>query len=174
MARQSKPPLDGAFDFEIEEQAAVLGQLLEQKQARLVTAESCTGGWISAAITSVPGSSKWFALGLTTYSNEAKQRLLSVPASVLKEHGAVSKPVVSAMAEGALGLDSGAVLAVAVSGIAGPAVGHRPAGAVEVAWALRDGKTKTSSFVFGGSRNEVRRATVVAALRGCAQLLLEP
>lgn len=170
----SRPDLDGAFDFEIEELAAAVGDLLLQREVRIITAESCTGGWVSAALTAVPGSSRWFALGLTTYSNEAKRQLLRVDKRLLREHGAVSKKVVKAMAEGALQLDPGAALAVAISGVAGPgASAQRAAGSVRMAWALNGEQTRVSAFVFDGSRNQVRRASVIAALRGCVQTLMK-
>lgn len=169
----ARPKLDGAFDFEIEELAAAVGDLLQQRQGRIITAESCTGGWISAALTAVPGSSQWFALGLTTYSNEAKQQLLQVDKALLKRHSAVSKQTVQAMAKGALQLDPGAMLAVAVSGIAGPdSSGRLEVGSVHIAWMLRGSAARESAFVFGGSRNEVRRASVIAALKGCIQTLV--
>jgi len=136
----------------------------------VTTAESCTGGWIAKAITDIPGSSSAFAYGIVSYSNGAKESLLGVQNSTLAEHGAVSTQVVRQMAEGALQL-SGADVAVAVSGVAGPDGGtdEKPVGTVCFAWAVR---TKSGIAVdgeqqrFDGNRNEVRVQTVAQALRG--------
>jgi len=133
-------------------------------------AESCTGGWVSKAITDVPGSSEVFAYGLVSYSNGAKESLLGVQPKTLDEHGAVSEAVVREMAEGALRL-SGADIAAAVSGIAGPTGGteDKPVGTVWFAWAVRDGadaKTDSSCEHFTGDRELVRESTVAYALQG--------
>lgn len=136
----------------------------------VTTAESCTGGWIAKAITDIPGSSSAFSYGIVSYSNGAKESLLGVQNSTLAEHGAVSTQVVRQMAEGALQL-SGADVAVAVSGVAGPDGGtdEKPVGTVCFAWAVRkksgiavDGEQQR----FDGNRNEVRVQTVAQALRG--------
>ena len=103
------------------------GEALLAADRRVATAESCTGGWIAKALTDVPGSSSWFGLGLVTYSNDAKHSLLDVRAETLEEQGAVSEETVREMAAGALAA-SGADIAVAVSGIAGPD-GGTPSGA---------------------------------------------
>ncbi|MBP6515146.1 MAG: CinA family protein [Steroidobacteraceae bacterium] len=138
---------------------------------RLATAESCTGGYIAKVLTDLPGSSQWFDSGYVTYSNAAKQRDLGVPARVLEAHGAVSGEVVIAMARGALRA-TGAHVAVAVSGIAGPAgaMPGKPVGTVWIAWAWREGFTvsvETRCCHFrGGDRDTVRRRTVQAALQG--------
>lgn len=133
-------------------------------------AESCTGGWVSKAITDVSGSSEVFAYGLVSYSNGAKESLLGVQPRTLDEHGAVSEAVVREMAEGALRL-SGADIAAAVSGIAGPTGGteDKPVGTVWFAWAVRDGadaKTDSSCEHFTGDRELVRESTVAYALQG--------
>lgn len=133
-------------------------------------AESCTGGWVSKAITDVSGSSEVFAYGLVSYSNGAKESLLGVQPKTLVEHGAVSEAVVREMAEGALRL-SGADIAAAVSGIAGPTGGteDKPVGTVWFAWAVRDGadaKTDSSCEHFTGDRELVRESTVAYALQG--------
>ena len=110
---------------------ARLGTLLSNEQLKLVTAESCTGGWVAQSLTAIAGSSAWFDRGFVTYSNEAKQEMLGVPADTLAEHGAVSQPVAVAMAEGAL-RNSRADWAVAITGIAGPTGGspQKPVGTV--------------------------------------------
>ena len=136
----------------------------------VTTAESCTGGWVAKAITDVAGSSAVFAYGIVSYSNGAKESLLGVQLQTLQDNGAVSEAVVAEMAAGALGL-SGADIAVAVSGVAGPTGGspEKPVGTVCFAWAVRDGKTikkDTSTEHFTGDRDLVRELTVVHALQG--------
>lgn len=118
---------------------AVVVRLLTERGRRLVTAESCTGGYIAHRITNVPGASKILWGGLVTYANEAKQRCLGVAPELLAQHGAVSEPVAKAMAQGALAT-SGADLAIAVTGIAGPDGGtpDKPVGTVFIAVASRD------------------------------------
>ena len=166
------PNLQGHFDLELEELSYRLGSLLRDREGRLVTAESCTGGWLGAAVTAVSGSSNWFALGVTTYSNDAKVQVLGVPANLIKQHGAVSQQVVHSMAEGALRLDPEAILAISVSGVAGPgASADRPAGTVCMGWARRGSAVLTETFRFDGERNQVRRASVRAALRQGIRML---
>jgi nicotinamide-nucleotide amidase len=111
--------------------AAELGAALQAQHATLATAESCTGGGIGYAVTQVAGSSAWFERGFITYSNEAKQQMLDVPAELIARHGAVSESVARAMALGAL-TRSRAHIAVSVTGIAGPGGGSRakPVGTV--------------------------------------------
>ena len=149
--------------------AALVGELAASGKA-IATAESCTGGWIAKAITDVPGSSEVFAYGIVSYSNGAKESLLGVQSPTLDEHGAVSEAVVAEMASGALNL-SGADIAVAVSGVAGPTGGskEKPVGTVWFAWAVRDGadaRTTTSIEQFTGDRDLVRESTVAFALQG--------
>jgi len=130
----------------------------------LAAAESCTGGLIAAACTSVAGSSDWFERGFVTYSNDAKTEMLGVPAALIAAHGAVSEPVARAMVEGAL-RHSQATLAVAVTGIAGPggAVPGKPVGTVWLAWGTAAG-VSTELLQLGGDRAAVRAATVARAL----------
>jgi nicotinamide-nucleotide amidase len=141
----------------------------------LVTAESCTGGWIAKACTDVAGSSRWFQGGVVAYSNLLKVAFLDVPEGLLERHGAVSEQVVRAMAAGAL-TRTGSTVAVAVSGVAGPDGGtaDKPAGTVWLAWAWReqDGslRTETRRELYPGGRDEVRRWTVRCALE---RLLIE-
>ena len=144
-------------------------QLLKQRR-HVATAESCTGGWIAKAITDIPGSSQWLLEGFVTYSDEAKMRQLGVSRGVLKMNGAVSEATVRAMAAGAL-RRSGAQIAVAVTGIAGPGggVAGKPVGTVWLGWATRRGRTiqvGTQLKHFRGNRETVRRKTVRAALEG--------
>ena len=143
-------------DPAINELAASLVAELNQKHRAVATAESCTGGWIAKALTDVPGSSGCFGYGIVSYSNGAKASMLDVQNRTLAEHGAVSEPVVREMAEGALRL-SGADIAVAVSGVAGPDGGSedKPVGTVWFAWSMReDGDITTDTDLqrFEGNR----------------------
>ena len=141
----------------------------------LVTAESCTGGWIAKALTDIPGSSQWFDRGFVTYSNAAKHQLLGVPEDLLERHGAVSEAVVRAMTEGAL-RHAEARIAVAVSGIAGPDGGtpDKPVGTVWIAWgASETDQVVARRYAFDGDRERVRRQAVATALEGVLELLRE-
>lgn len=154
--------------------AVKVGQHLLDAGRRLTTAESCTGGFIGKAITDVAGSSQWYETGYVTYGNGAKTTLLGVLPAELEEHGAVSEPVVKAMAVGALER-SGADVAVAVSGIAGPGGGTpgKPVGTVWFAWAWKHGRsvrTQTRLKVFKGDRDVVRRKAVLNALTGVLEV----
>jgi len=104
--------------------ARQLAGLLLARGQMMASAESCTGGMIAATCTDLAGSSAWFERGFVTYSNASKTELLGVPAALIAEHGAVSEPVVRAMAQGAL-QHSHAQVSVAVTGVAGPGGGHR-------------------------------------------------
>ncbi len=137
------------------------------KGLHIATAESCTGGLIAALLTEIPGSSDVVERGFVTYSNEAKIELLGVPAELLRAHGAVSRDVARAMAQGALA-HSRAQLAVAVTGIAGPGGGsaEKPVGLVHLATARRDGGIVAKECRFGDvGREQVRLLTVAEALR---------
>ena len=157
-------------DVELKRLAARVGQRLLKGQRYAVTAESCTGGWIAKALTDIAGSSAWFVEGFVTYSNDSKLQRLGVTRVLLAKQGAVREAVVRAMAAGAL-RRSGAQLAVAVTGIAGPggAVPGKPVGTVWLGWATRRGRTilvDAERRQFRGDRETVRRKTVRAALRG--------
>ena len=132
---------------------------------RIATAESCTGGLVAATLTAIAGSSDVVERGFVTYSNAAKTELLGVPAELIAAEGAVSEPVASRMAEGALAR-SAADLAVSVTGIAGPGGGSaaKPVGLVWFGLARRGAPTTTLRKVFAGDRTEVRRAAVAQAL----------
>ncbi len=151
-----------------------VGELLASRGLILVTAESCTGGWIAKAVTDIPGSSAWLDRGYVTYSNAAKCDMLGVSERTLAEHGAVSAATVAEMALGALARGP-ATLAVAVSGIAGPGGGSadKPVGTVWLAWALAGGVVRTRRESFAGDREAVRRLTVRSALQGVLELLRE-
>ena len=131
----------------------------------IATAESCTGGLIAAACTSVAGSSNWFERGFVTYSNEAKTELLGVAATLIATRGAVSDEVARAMAEGALAR-SHAQIAVAVTGIAGPDGGSpgKPVGTVWMAIAASGAATRSELLQLSGDRRAIRGKTVQAAL----------
>jgi nicotinamide-nucleotide amidase len=133
----------------------------------VATAESCTGGLIAGAITDVAGSSAWFDRGFVTYSNAAKIEMLGVRPETLAALGAVSEAIAREMAAGALAR-SVADVAVAVTGVAGPAGGtaEKPVGLVCFAWAIRDGAPESRTERFGGDRAAVRAATVDRALEG--------
>jgi nicotinamide-nucleotide amidase len=152
--------------------AARTGRRLQAAKAMLVTAESCTGGWVAQAVTAVAGSSAWFERGFVTYSNAAKQELLGVSQRTLKKHGAVSEQTAREMAAGAL-KRSRATVALAVTGIAGPGGGSadKPVGMVCFAWARKGMLPRSETRRFRGGREAVRRRSVVRALEGVLELL---
>ena len=157
-------------DTAIAELASTLVAELNRKKKAVATAESCTGGWIAKSLTDVPGSSGCFGYGIVSYSNGAKESMLGVNNRTLAEHGAVSEPVVREMAEGALRL-SGADIAVAVSGVAGPDGGSadKPVGTVWFAWSVHGPggiTTDTDRRRFEGNRECVRMQTVIHGLKG--------
>ena len=150
--------------------AARVGRRLREGGERIVTAESCTGGFLAKCLTDLSGSSDYFERGWVTYSNAAKQALVGVSPRLLERHGAVSGPVALAMARGAL-KTAGATVAVSVTGIAGPtgATSGKPVGTVWIAWARRRRgrvRARTAHHRFRGDRDTVRRRTVAAALSG--------
>jgi len=151
--------------------AEAIGRRLCDSRDSLVAAESCTGGWIAKTVTDIAGSSDWFDCGMVAYSYEAKQALLGVRPETLELHGAVSRETAVEMVSGAL-VNSGATVAVAVTGIAGPGGGSddKPVGTVWVGWKRRGGYARAELFHFEGDRDHVRRQTVAAALRGLGEL----
>ena len=155
------------MDHEMEALAAATGQWLLARGWWLATAESCTGGGIAEAITSVSGSSAYFDCAIVTYSNAAKIRLLGVPPEALEDDGAVSETVVAHMTRGALA-HSDAQVAVAVSGVAGPSGGTsaKPVGTVCFSWRWPGHPTVCETLVFKGNRASIRRQAVIHALRG--------
>ncbi|MFK7862684.1 MAG: CinA family protein [Pseudohongiellaceae bacterium] len=163
------------FENSIECNVRVLAELLTSRQYMLATAESCTGGWIAQELTALAGSSSWFDSGFVTYSNEAKQSLLDVPADFFEEAGpgAVSEETVRAMTAGAIA-NSRANVAVAVSGVAGPAGGseEKPVGTVWIAWQVGL-RTVSRRYSFAGDRRSVRAATVLEALERLIVMLEE-
>jgi nicotinamide-nucleotide amidase len=161
-------------DTDIHDLAVRLGQALGARKLMLATAESCTGGWASMAVTAVPGSSDWFERGFVTYSDAAKQEMLGVKPGTLAAHGAVSEAVVREMAQGAVDR-SGAQASLAISGIAGPGGGtaDKPVGLVCLGWALEGGESRSRCLQCQGDREDVRRQAVALALRGLLELLSE-
>lgn len=151
---------------------AVVGRMLAERRLTLATAESCTGGLIGARLTAVPGSSRYYRGGVVAYANEAKRDLLGVPEALLSEHGAVSAPVVRAMAEGARAR-LGADLALATTGISGPDGGtaEKPVGLVWIAFASKDG-VEAEQMVFPFDRERHRAITAQTALDWVRRTLL--
>lgn len=156
-----------------------LAKELKKRDLFMCTAESCTGGLIAELCTSRAGSSEWFKGAVVSYSNEMKVNILGVAVETLQEHGAVSIPVVQAMAEGAL-TACGADCAVAASGIAGPDGGsaEKPVGTVCIAAALKKSGeaahvtlVDSNSFVFSGNRAAVREQAALKALEMLLDLL---
>ena len=157
-------------DRDLARLAARVGRHLLNTGRFVATAESCTGGWIAKALTDIAGSSRWFSEGFVSYSNESKVLRLGVPPAVLRTDGAVSEATVRAMAMGAV-RRTGAQLAVAVTGIAGPdgGVPGKPVGTVWLGWAKRRGRSVRVAVQlkhFRGDRESVRRKTVRVALQG--------
>ncbi|WP_229518584.1 CinA family protein [Massilia sp. PAMC28688] len=154
--------------------AAQAGRALRARGWLLATAESCTGGAVAQAVTEVAGASAWFECGFVTYSNDAKTRLLGVPAALIARHGAVSEEVAAAMASGALA-NSSAHIALSTTGIAGPtgAVPGKPVGTVCFGWS-HAGHTHTERLVFGGDRHAVREQSVRHALQALLRLIQTP
>lgn len=145
---------------------AALAPLLTRTGVMVVTAESCTGGALAAALTSVAGSSVWFERGFVTYSNGAKQELLGVPAAVLAKEGAVSAATAELMVAGALA-QSRAEFAISITGIAGPGGGTwtKPVGTVWFGFGRRGASARSEAARFSGDRDAVRRQSVAHALR---------
>jgi len=152
--------------------AGDLGQRLEAAGLMLATAESCTGGWVSKVVTDIPGSSAWFDRGFVTYGNPAKQELLGVSAAAIADYGAVSEEVAREMAQGALE-HSRAGVAVAITGIAGPAGGteDKPVGTVCFAWVRKGWMPFSQRVQFAGNREEVRHQSVRLVLERLLELL---
>lgn len=151
--------------------ATELGQLLLRKNLSITTAESCTGGGISYAITAISGSSAYLDRSFITYSNKAKQQMLGVKSATLLQFGAVSEETVVEMARGAA-LAAGAKVAIAVSGIAGPSGGspQKPVGTVCFGFAV-DGHVVSTTVVFSGDREQVRQQSIDFALQQTILLL---
>jgi nicotinamide-nucleotide amidase len=161
-------------DAELFELASEVAAEVQRCRLMLVTAESCSGGWIAKTLTDLPGSSAWFDAGVVTYSYEAKEALLGVNPRTLEQAGAVSEETALEMVSGALAR-FGAGVAVAVTGIAGPSGGtpDKPVGTVWISWKRRGGYGHATLFHFDGDREAVRRQTVAAALVGLRKTLTD-
>ncbi len=159
-------------DQQLAQAGAQLGKLLVSQGLTIATAESCTGGWLAKVLTDRAGSSAYVTGGLITYSNHAKQLLLGVTEQTLHEHGAVSEQVVRDMVAGALRV-TGAEVAVAISGVAGPGGGsvEKPVGTVWFAWGSHARGSKAQLGRFEGDREAVRRQAVLLALQGVRDFL---
>ena len=155
---------DAVFGVGKEELPALVVARLAARGARVALAESCTGGLVAQLLTSVPGASAVFDLGVVTYADAAKERLLGVPAAVLAAHGAVSEPVARAMAEGSRAA-AGATFGVGITGIAGPTGGtpEKPVGTVHLALAGPAG-TEARARVYRGDRERIRRQAAFEAV----------
>lgn len=153
----------------LNELAAQLGQILKERGLMLALAESCTGGMVAQAVTSVAGSSAWFDRGFVTYSNAAKIEMLGIAENTLTQYGAVSEETAREMALGAI-KHSHANLTVAITGIAGPDGGSetKPVGTVSFAWANTDGMVDSKTCHFAGNRKQIRQQAAQTALK-CAQ-----
>jgi len=146
-------------------------KLLRANSQRVSVAESCTGGLLAGALTSIAGSSGFFSQGLITYSNDAKTRLLAVDRELLERHGAVSAPACEAMVRGLLEHFEDDY-AVAISGIAGPGGGtaEKPVGTVFIAWANRT-TCRSDRFCLSGDREAIRAQAVELALQGLIEVI---
>lgn len=152
--------------------AESVGLQLSVNNWTLTVVESCTGGWISKVLTSVPGSSAWFYQGLVTYSNDSKISLARVPEEVISAKGAVSAEVAECMASNiVLGSDSS--VGVGVTGVAGPSGGtsDKPVGTVFIAWKLPKTLALSRKYNFSGSRDEIRYQSVKESLNELFMLL---
>lgn len=143
-----------------------------QHGLKLVTAESCTGGWLGQAVTAVAGSSAWYERGFITYSNLSKCEMLGVQQATLDQYGAVSAQTAQEMVMGALNR-SHAQMGVSITGIAGPDGGTavKPVGMICFAWAIEDGPVRQETRFFKGNRDTIRQLSVVTALQGILRLL---
>jgi len=152
------------FGFDNEKLEQVIGKLLLKKKKTLSIAESCTGGLLADRITDIPGSTKYFRMGVVAYSNESKNKVLNIPIETIKKHGAVSKQVASLMAKN-VRLLSKSDIGIGISGIAGPLGGtkKKPVGLVYITLSTKD-KTLCKEFRFLGQREIIKFKTTQAAL----------
>ncbi|MBL8497248.1 CinA family protein [Nitrosomonas sp. JL21] len=152
--------------------ASNVGIHLVESGLMLVTAESCTGGWLGQAVTAISGSSSWYDRGFITYSNAAKCEMLGVQSTTLEHYGAVSPQTAREMVLGALNR-SHAQIGVSITGIAGPEGGTatKPVGTVCFAWAMKQGNVHQLTRLFPGDRDEIRSLAVATALQGILEIL---
>lgn len=153
--------------------SARLGELLIQKNFSIVTAESCTGGWLSHVLTSLPKTSSWFERGFITYSDDSKIELLEVDSHLIEEKGAVSKEVAIAMAKGALN-NSKAQVSIAITGLAGPDKDDEsspPVGTCWISWSIRNKQVETICKKFDGDRTNVNYQAIEFAISHLIEIL---
>ena len=162
----------GPSDTALLRQARRLGRVLAERDWRVATAESCTAGWVMKVLTDVPGSSTYVEQGVVCYSNQSKIDLLGVPPSLIEQHGAVSEPVASAMAEG-VRLRAGTDIGVGITGIAGPDGGtpEKPVGMVAIA-VIVSTSSQVRTFQFIGGREQVKFQATQAAMNMLRLMLL--
>jgi len=160
------------MDSQLEQLVRQIAELLVRHGLYLTTAESCTGGGVAQALTSMPGSSNWFERGFVTYSNRSKEEMLGVPDELLQQYGAVSEQTVRVMAEGAL-RHSHSQISLAVTGIAGPggAVLEKPVGTIWLAWAALGRETCCQLEHFPGNREQICTQAIMASLQGVLDVL---
>ena len=163
------------FEVEVESLVAKIAGLLTRRNWKMVTAESCAGGWIAKCCTDMAGSSDWFDRAYITYSYEAKEQMLGVSHDDLLAHGAVSAEIAGQMAMGAKA-NSMADVTVSATGIAGPGGGMpgKPVGLVHFGWCIADQPVSCDAVIFKGDRNSVRQRTVLHALAGVLTRLESP
>lgn len=156
---------DAGAPESITQLVACIGNLFVAQQKKLCVVESCTGGALGMALTSVAGASAWFEGGFVTYSNTAKMKQVYVRESTLAEHGAVSEECVKEMANGGM-IAMGTDCCLSISGVAGPggATPEKPVGTVWIGLAVRHRQIEAYSFAFQGTRDEVRKQAVMQAL----------
>jgi nicotinamide-nucleotide amidase len=161
-------------DIELSNLAAELGVALKSQDLTLALAESCTGGMVAQAVTSIAGSSAWFDRGFVTYSNQAKIEMLNVSVKTLETLGAVSEQTAIEMAVGALN-NSHAQITGSITGIAGPSGGtpEKPVGTVCFAWAEVHKSTSTTTKFFNGNRQEIRQQAAITMMAGLIDRLKE-
>jgi len=160
------------FSNKTEQMVEELAQLLLKNEWRLSTAESCTGGLVSASLTQLAGSSNWFERGYVTYSNEAKSEDIGVESHLIEAHGAVSEQVAKAMAIGAK-QSSNSNMALSITGIAGPTGGskEKPVGTVCFAWVLDNDQVFSETKLFSGDRSTVREQASQFVIEHLLELL---
>jgi nicotinamide-nucleotide amidase len=173
MTNKNSASQSPASNLDIDDIIATMAKTLLAKGWRLSTAESCTGGLVSASITALAGSSEWFERGYITYSNQAKSEDIDVSQNLIEEYGAVSDQVARAMALGAK-QNSGSDIALSITGIAGPSGGssEKPVGTVCFAWVLANDQMISETKYFEGDRQQIRQQACDFSLRKLLSLVI--
>jgi nicotinamide-nucleotide amidase len=163
------------FEAEVDGLLVKIAARLNERNWKMATAESCTGGWVAKCCTNLAGSSAWFDRAFITYSNGAKEQMLGVSHDDLVKFGAVSEEIAGQMATGAK-MHAGVDVTVSTTGIAGPDGGtpSKPVGLVHFGWCIGEGPVSCDAAIFKGDRNSVRQQTVLHALRGIVSRLDTP